>query len=90
MSSDKTHDRLRQQADALTDPHDQALLRRLADLQELDERRRATPPGSAERDTLDATIAERAHRILHDDGGPEPSEGATSEEASPGSRAPRS
>lgn len=69
MSSHTTHDRLRAQAEGMADPADRALLHRLADLQELDERRRALPTGSPERDALDGRIAEGTYRILHHDPG---------------------
>ena len=67
MTSHTTHDRLRAQANAMTDPADRSLLNRLAELQELDQRRRELPAGSTEREALDERIAERAHRILIDD-----------------------
>jgi hypothetical protein len=64
MSSYATRDRLRAHARVMADPADQALLERLADLHELDERRRQAPAGSAERAELDERIAARAHDIL--------------------------
>jgi len=82
MPNHTTHDRLRAQADAMADPADRSLLHRLADLQELDQQRRALPAGSPERDALDERIAERAHRILLD-GGELPDEGEATIERGP-------
>jgi hypothetical protein len=67
MTSHTTHDRLRAQAEGMTDPLDRRLLERLADLQELDERRRTLPAGSPERGELEDRIADGANRILHHD-----------------------
>lgn len=64
MSSYSTHDRLRAHAQVMADPEDRALLDRLADLHELDERRRQSPAGSPERAELDERIAAGAHDIL--------------------------
>ena len=69
MTSHTTYERLRTQAESMTDPADRALLNRLADLQELDYRRRNLPAGSLEREDLDERIAEGAHLILGDGAG---------------------
>jgi hypothetical protein len=63
------HLRLRRVADEVDDPETSTLLRRLADLSELDLKRQALPRQSPERDRLDREIVDRSHRIHGDEHG---------------------
>jgi hypothetical protein len=63
--------RLRKKIDEIEDPEAATVVRRLADLQELDLQRRTLPPGTPERDSLAGRIDDRARGILDDHVRPE-------------------
>ena len=63
------HLRLRKQAEEIEDPEAAAVVRRLAELQELDLKRQSLAPDSPEREPLNREIDDRTRRILTGDTG---------------------
>jgi hypothetical protein len=63
--------RLRRRADAVADPESAVMMRRLAEVAELDERLRELSLESPERRRLEDELARKSHAIIEDTAAPD-------------------